>query len=69
MFDLAGEHEDDQGRTYRQVFSTQMFCVAFTSFEDIADQCDAHFGKDGWGEYELYMDDDLPVPTATYTPY
>jgi len=69
VFDPAGEHEDDQGRTYRQVFSTMMFCTEFTSFEDIADQCDAHFGKNKWDEYELYMDDDLPVPTATYTPY
>jgi len=69
VFDPAGELEDDQGRTYRQVFSTMMFCTEFTSFEDIADQCDAHFGKDSWDEYELYLDDDLPVPTATYTPY
>ncbi len=68
-FDPAGEHEDDQGRAFRQVFSTMMFCAEFTSFEDIADQCDAHFGKNGWDEYELYLDDDLPVPTATFTPY
>ncbi len=69
VLDPEGEHEDDQGRAYRQVFSTMMFCTEFTSFEDIADTCDAHFGKGGWDEYELYLDDDLPVPTATYTPY
>lgn len=69
VFDPAGEHEDDQGRTYRQVFSTMMFCAEFTSFEAIAEECDEHFGKGGWDEYELYMDDDLPVPTASYTPF
>lgn len=65
--DPLGELEDDAGRTYRQVFNTMMFCMEFTSFEDIAVQCDAHFGKNKWDEYELYLDDDLPVPTATYT--
>ena len=67
VYDPLGELEDDLGRTYRQVFSTMMFCVEFTSFDDIAAQCDAHFGKEEWDEYELYLDDDLPVPTATYT--
>ena len=67
VYDPLGELEDDSGRTYRQVFNTMMFCMEFTSFEDIAAQCDAHFGKKKWDEYELYLDDDLPVPTATYT--
>ncbi len=69
VIDADGEHQDEQGRAYRQVFRTMMFCTEFTSIEEIADQCDAHFGKDGWNEYDLYLDDDLPVPTATFTPY
>ena len=67
VYDPLGELEDDLGRAYRQVFSTMMFCMEFTSFDDIAAQCDEHFGKEEWDEYELYLDDDLPVPTASYT--
>ncbi len=66
VYDPAGELEDAQGRSYRQVFSTMMFCMEFTSFDDIAAQCDEHFGPAEWDEYELYLDDDLPVPTASY---
>ncbi len=66
VYDDAGELEDASGRAYRQVFNTIMFCVEFTSFDEIADQCDEHFGKDGWDEYELYLDDELPQPVATY---
>ena len=64
--DPAGELEDATGSTYRQVFNTIMFCMEFTSFDEIAGQCDEHFGKDGWDEYELYLDDELPQPVATY---
>lgn len=64
--DAAGELEDATGKTYRQVFNTVMFCLEFTSFDDIAAQCDEHFGSDGWDEYELYLDDELPQPVATY---
>ena len=64
--DTDGELEDASGRTYRQVFNTVMFCVEFTSFDDIAELCDEHFGNDGWDEYELYLDDELPQPVATY---
>lgn len=64
--DPAGEMVDANGRTYRQVFNTVMFCSEFTSFDDIAAQCNEHFGDDGWDEYELYLDDELPQPVATY---
>ena len=57
---------DANGRIYRQVFNTVMFCAEFTSFDDIAAQCNEHFGDDGWDEYELYLDDELPQPVATY---
>jgi hypothetical protein len=43
-----------------------MFCVPFSSFDEIADQCDEHFGKEEWDAYELYLDDELPEPVATY---
>lgn len=66
VLDPQGDLEDASGRAYRQAFNTIMFVVEFTSFDDIADQCDEHFGKDAWDEYELYLDDDLPPPVATY---
>ncbi|OYT90685.1 MAG: hypothetical protein CFE43_17030 [Burkholderiales bacterium PBB3] len=66
IFDPAGELTDDAGRSYRQVFSTLMFCVEFTSFDDIAAQCDENFGADEWDAYELYSDDGLPEPIAHY---
>ncbi|MDD2924054.1 MAG: hypothetical protein PHW99_02680 [Rhodoferax sp.] len=64
--DTAGELVDEAGRKYRQVFNTVMFCVAFTSFDDIADQCDEHFGPKAWDAYELFLDAELPEPVATY---
>ena len=66
VFDAAGELEDETGRAYRQVFNTMMFVVEFTTFDEIADQCDDHFGEGAWDEYELYLDDELPPPVATY---
>ena len=66
VFDAAGELEDENGQMYRQVFNTVMFCMEFTSFDDIALQCDATFGAGEWDEYELYLDDELPQPVATY---
>ncbi len=66
IYDSKGPLEDESGRTYRQVFNTVMFCVEFSSFDEIAEQCDEHFGKDAWDEYELYLDDELPPPIATY---
>jgi len=66
VYDKAGELEDESGRAYRQVFNTIMFVVEFTSFDEIADQCDEHFGMGAWDEYELYLDDELPQPVATY---
>jgi hypothetical protein len=41
-----------------------MFCLEFVTFDDIAAQCDDYFGPDGWDEYDLYLDDDLPEPIA-----
>jgi len=67
VYDPAGELEDEEGHAYRQVFNTIMFCTEFSSFDDIATQCDAHFGQDEWDEYELYLDDELPVPAAIYS--
>jgi hypothetical protein len=64
MYDDAGELEDEGGRTYHQVFNTVMFCLEFVTFDDIAAQCDDYFGPDGWDEYDLYLDDDLPEPIA-----
>lgn len=64
--DPQGEWEDADGQPYRQVFNTVMFCVEFTSFDEIAEQCDANFGAGEWDEYELYLDDELPEPVATY---
>ena len=64
--DPDGELQDTTGRRYRQFFNTIMFCVEFTTFDDIADQCDEHFGAEEWDEYELYLDDELPQPAATY---
>lgn len=64
VFDAEGELEDESGRPYRQVFNTIMFCMEFTSFDDIAAQCDENFGEGAWDEYELYLDDDLPEPIA-----
>jgi hypothetical protein len=58
--------EDDAGQLYRQVFNTVMFCTEFVSFDDIAQQCNANFGQDAWSEYELFLDDDLPTPVASY---
>ncbi len=66
VYDAAGELVDGAGRTYRQVFNTLMFCVAFTTFDDIATQCDGNFGQGEWAEYELYLDDELPSPVAAY---
>lgn len=65
--DPAGELEDASRETYRQVFQTVMFCTEFTSFDDIADLCDEHFGMDAWDEYEIYRDDDLPPPIGSYS--
>lgn len=64
--DPEGEIRDEQGRSYRQIFDTMMFCTEFTSFDDIARQCDEHFGEGQWDEYQLYRDDDLPEPIAYY---
>jgi hypothetical protein len=64
VYDDAGELEDEGGRTYHQVFNTVMFCLEFVTFDDIAAQCDDYFGPDGWDEYDLYLDDDLPEPIA-----
>jgi hypothetical protein len=66
IYDPAGELEDEHGQPFHQVFNTVMFCAAFTSFDDIAAQCDENFGEDGWDAYELYLDDDLPEPVAHY---
>lgn len=66
VYDPTGEHVDEAGRPFRQVFSTLMFCTEFTTFDEIADQCDENFGPGEWDAYELYLDDHLPVPTATY---
>jgi hypothetical protein len=43
-----------------------MFCTEFISFLDVAQQCDAHFGQGEWDEYELYLDDALPTPVASF---
>jgi hypothetical protein len=64
--DTLGDMEDDAGQTYHQVFNTVMFCTEFVSFDDIAQQCNDNFGEDAWSEYELYLDDDLPTPVASY---
>lgn len=66
VYDPAGELEDAAGRAYRQVFNTVMFCVEFTSFDDVAVLCDENFGQNGWDEYELFLDDELPQPVASY---
>jgi hypothetical protein len=66
VYDPAGELEDDDGRAFRQVFDTVMFCVPFTSFEDIALLCDENLGEGEWDSYELYLDDELPPPIAYY---
>jgi len=66
VLDPLGELEDELGRSYRQVFNTAMFCTEFTSFDDIALQCDGNFGDEAWDEYELFLDEDLPVPIASY---
>ena len=66
IYDTAGELTDESGRSYREVFSTLMFCVEFTSFDDIAMQCDENFGPEEWDAYEVYADDDLPQPVAHY---
>lgn len=64
--DPRGELVDSTGRSYRQVFNTAMFCTEFTSFDDVASQCDDAFGADAWDAYELYPDDALPEPVAYY---
>ena len=64
--DQHGELVDASGRSYSQAFQTAMFCTEFTSFDDIAVQCDNNFGRGEWSEYELYLDDDLPTPVASY---
>ncbi len=61
-----GELHDNAGRSFSQVFSTVMFCTEFQSFDDIARQCDLNFGTGEWDEYELYLDDALPTPVASY---
>ena len=66
VMDPLGELEDELGRPYRQVFNSAMFCTEFTTFDDIALQCDDNFGEDSWDEFELYLDDDLPEPVASY---
>ncbi len=66
VYDKDGDTEDKNGRIYRQFFNTVMFATEFTSFDDIAAQCDEHFGEGEWSEYELYLDDDLPPPIASY---
>lgn len=66
VYDPLGDMVDDSGQTYREVFNTVMFCTEFVSFDDIASQCDDNFGKDEWSEYELFLDDHLPTPVATY---
>lgn len=62
--DPEGDTEVEDGRTYRRIFHTVMFSMEFTSFDDVAAQCDENFGEDAWSEYELYLDDDLPAPIA-----
>ncbi len=64
VYDPAGDFVDASGKAYRQVFNTVMFCVEFTSFDDIADHCDDNLGKDAWDSYELFLDDELPQPVA-----
>jgi hypothetical protein len=64
--DPQGDIQDEDGRTYRKVFHTVMFSMEFTSFDDVAVQCDENFDSNGWSEYELFLDDDLPVPVAHY---
>jgi hypothetical protein len=64
--DPVGEMQDDSGQIYRQFFNTIMFCTEFVSFDDIAEQCDDNFGQGEWSAYELYLDDDLPTPVASY---
>ena len=66
VVDPLGDMVDDSGQTYRQVFNTIMFCTEFVSFDDLAQQCNDNFGKDDWSEYELFLDDDLPTPVASY---
>ena len=61
-----GDLHDEAGRAFRRVFSTLMFCTEFTSFDDTAQQCDENFGAGEWDEYELYLDDALPTPVASY---
>lgn len=64
--DPQGDTKDEDGRTYRRLFHTVMFNVEFSSFDDVAAQCDEYFGEGEWHEYELYLDDDLPEPVASY---
>ena len=66
VLDPLGELEDAVGRAYRQVFNSAMFCIEFTTFDDIALQCDDNFGEDAWDEFELFLDDDLPEPVGSY---
>lgn len=64
--DPQGDTEDEDGRTYRRLFHTVMFNMEFSSFDDVAAQCDEYFGQGDWREYELYLDDDMPAPVASY---
>lgn len=64
VYDEEGELRDENGRLFRQVFNTIMFCVEFSSFDEIAAQCDDNFGVGNWDEYELYLDDELPEPVV-----
>ena len=64
--DLHGDLVDETGHHYRQVFNTVMFCTEFRTFDGIAAECDDVLGQGEWDEYELYLDDDLPTPVATY---
>lgn len=66
VYDQGGEIDDGSGQLYRQVFQTAMFCTEFVSFDDVALQCNDNFGQGDWDEYELYLDDDLPAPVASY---
>ena len=52
--DPEGELEDEQGRSYHQVFDAIMFCTEFISFDDVARQCDENFGEGQWDEYQLF---------------
>ena len=66
VLDPEGELVNATGHSIRQNFSTVMFCTEFISFLDVAQQCDAHFGQGEWDEYELYLDDALPTPVASF---